>query len=244
MGLSLKQFTETFSTLGDNLLETFTGPVGDVLTKPLGTGFGIVRDVAIRSYEGQQREGQQEVLPPMAYQTTSFLPSDSTVRESGGTIDIPSSGNVFESGVGSALTTLGTGLIGGLLSGLGRGGVGGTVGGLATGFTVGSLLNGGDACGCGPKPFVRADKCGRPIITRKMKKTLIDAINCMGPAAAAQAYGLDADLMTMIISKQFPPRRMGISAAQLATTERTQRKLMRAHKRMTDACKTSPMRRR
>lgn len=241
MAFSFDRFTKTFSTLGDGLLETFTGPVGDVLTNPLGTGFGIVRDVAIRSYEGQQAEGQQEVLPQMAYELPSFLPSDSTVRESGGTIDIPSSGNVFESSVGGALTSLGTGLVGGLLGRLTGSGLGGTAVGVGTGLAVGGLL--GSASTCAPKSFLRVDKCGKPIITRKMKKTIIEAVNCMGPGATAAAYGLNADLITMIISKQFPPRRMGISAAQLSTTERTQRKLMRAHKRMTEACKTTMRRR-
>ena len=155
--------------------------------------------------------------------------SQSTVQESGGTIDIPNTGNIYEGGLGGALTTLGTGLIGGLLGGLGRGGLGGAIGGAITGYGLGTMM-GGDACGCGPKAFVRFNKCGQPIITRKMKKTLIDAVNCMGPEAAFAAYGVDAQLGTMIISKQFPPRKMGISGAQLSTTMKTARKLDRAHR--------------
>ena len=241
MGLfpSIGDITRAASGLGEGLFNLATGGVGEVLEKPLPWQYSVIRDVAIRSTEGQraEAEAQREVAPPMAYY------SQSTVQESGGTIDIPSSGNIYEGGLGGALTTLGTGLIGGLISGLGRGGLGGAVGGAITGYGVGQLMNGGDACGCGPKAFVRMDKCGRPIITRKMKKTLIDAVNCMGPEAAFAAYGVDAQLGTMIISKQFPARKMGISGAQLSTTMKTARKLDRAHKMMQNYCKKTPMRR-
>lgn len=241
MAISFNKISDVFSTLGDGLLEVATGPIGDITSKAFLPWQGqILRDVAIRSYEGQAQEratGQTEVLPPMAYY------SQSTVAESGGTIDIPSSGPVYEGGVSGALTSVGTGLITGLLGGLGRGGLGGAIGGAITGYGLGTMMNGGDACGCGPKAFVRFNKCGQPIITRKMKKTLIDAVNCMGPEAAFAAYGVDAQLGTMIISKQFPARKMGISGAQLSTTMKTARKLDRAHKMMQNYCKRSPVRR-
>jgi len=63
-------------------------------------------------------------------------------------------------------------------------------------------------------------------------------VKCMGPeVAAATLTGGSLELLTMIISKSFPPRKMGITGAQMSTTEKTQRKLMRFHKRMTEACK-------
>lgn len=241
MGLSFKGFTETFSSLGDNLLEFSMGDVGDVIaTGTLGTAGNIVRDVAKRSYEGQQREAeaQREVAPPMAYY------SQSTVQESGGTIDMAGSTSVYEGGVGGLVTSLGTGIVTGLLGNLGRSGVGGAVGGALTGYTVGQMMSGpSDSCGCGPKSFVRLNKCGQPIITRKMKKTLVEAVNCRGPEAAFAAYGVDAKLGTMILSKQFPARKMGISGAQLSTTMKTARKLDKAHKLMQDYCKKTPSRR-
>lgn len=168
--------------------------------------------------------------------------SQSTVSESGGTIDIPTSGNIYE-GFAGAFGQVGSNVITGLFRGLGRGGMGGAVGGAVTGYGLGSMMAGGDACGCQPKAFVRFNKCGQPIITRKMKKTLIEAVNCMGPEAAFAAYGVDAALGTMIISKQFPARKMGISGAQLSTTMKTARKLDRAHKMMQDYCKKPPVRR-
>lgn len=242
MGLlpSIGDVTRAFSNVGDGLLNLATGGVGDIASAAfLGPEGKIIRDVAIRSYEGQKAESEakREVAPPMAYY------SQSTVMESGGTIDIPATGNVYEGGVGGALTTLGTGLVTGLLGGLGRSGLGGAIGGAITGYGLSQMMGGGDACGCGPKAFVRFNKCGQPIITRKMKKTLIDAVNCMGPEAAFAAYGVDAQLGTMIISKQFPPRKMGISGAQLSTTMKTARKLDRAHRMMQNYCKKTPVRR-
>lgn len=157
-------------------------------------------------------------------------------RESGGYIDIPPSSNgtnVYEGFVGQIPN-----IIGGIVGGIARGArtpLGGAVVGGAAGL-LGSQA--GDACGCGPKPFVRFNKCGEPIITRKMKKQAIEAVNCSGPAEAARALtGGDAQLLTMILSKQFPPRRMGISGAQLNTTMRTMTKLDRAHKKMQSMCK-------
>lgn len=241
MGISFKGFTDTFSSLGDNLLEFSMGDVGDVIsTAVLGPEGKIVREVAKRSYEGQQREAeaQREVAPPMAYY------SQSTVQESGGTIDMAGSGPIYEGGIGGVLTTLGTGLVSGLLGGLGRSGVGGAIGGAVTGYGVSQILSGnGDSCGCSPKAFIRLNKCGQPIITRKMKKTLVEAVNCMGPEAAFAAYGVDAMTGTMILSKQFPARKMGISGAQLSTTMKTARKLDKAHKLMQDYCKKTPARR-
>lgn len=156
-------------------------------------------------------------------------------RESGGYIDIPPAGagrTVYEGFVGQIPN-----IIGGIVGGLARG-ARTPLGGAAIGAAGGLLAGNGDACGCGPKPFVRFNKCGEPIITRKMKKQAIEAVNCSGPAEAARALtGGDAQLLTMILSKQFPPRRMGISGAQLNTTMRTMTKLDRAHKKMQSMCK-------
>ena len=154
--------------------------------------------------------------------------------ESGGYIDIPSGPAPVYEGFAGAIPNIVGGIIGGLARGA-RTPLGGAVVGGAAGLLA---QPSGDACGCAPKAFVRFNKCGEPIITRKMKKQAIEAINCSGPAQAAQTLtGGDAQLLTMIVSKQFPPRRMGISGAQLNTTMRTMTKLDRAHKKMQSMCK-------
>lgn len=152
------------------------------------------------------------------------------IRESGGYIDIPTTGQIYEGFVGAIPNVLGQ-----VFRSLPRG-TGGLIGGTAAGAALSMI--GGDACGCEAKPFVRFDKCGKPIITRKMKKQAIEAVNCSGPMSAAETLtGGDVNLLNMIVSKQFPPKRMGISGAQLNTTMRTMTKLDRAHKKMQAMCK-------
>ena len=125
-----------------------------------------------------------------------------------------------------------------------RGPVGGTATGVAGGAVGSVLMDGRDVCGCQPKPFVRLNKCGEPIITRKMKKQAIEAINCNGPEmAAATLTGGDLQLLTAIVSKQFPPMKRGISGAQLTTAAKPARRLNRMHMQFQKMCKT-PARRR
>lgn len=141
-------------------------------------------------------------------------------------------GGVYEGSLGGLIQT-GVGQVSRILGG--RLATGAGLGAAAAGVV--SQMN-GNACGCKPKVFVRLNNCGQPIITRKMKQQAIEAVKCMGPeVAAATLTGGSLELLTMIISKSFPPRKMGITGAQMSTTEKTQRKLMRFHKRMTEACK-------
>lgn len=132
---------------------------------------------------------------------------------------------------------------------LGRTLFGGGVGGALTGAVGGALMQygvsqmQGDACGCGPKPFIRLDKCGRPIITRKMQAQAKEMVMCMGIEGAAQALGIDVNLLAQIAFKKFPPRTKGISGAQLKTAQRVNNKIMHMAKKLEDSCKR-PVRRR
>lgn len=237
MGL-FSNIGSVFSTAADSLLDIATGPIGEVAAKtdPRLAAAQTVLGVLKESSQGQA-QAEKEVAP-MAYTYSS-----STLQDTGGVIDIPApgTGQIYE-GFAGAIGQVGSNVITGLFRGLGGGAVGSAIGGGIAGYQLGQAT-GGDACGCGPKQFVRFNKCGEPIITRKMKKTLIDAVNNCGPEAAMKTYGLNPELMTMIISKQFPPRKMGISGAQLSTTMKTARKLDRAHKMMQNYCKRSPVRR-
>lgn len=117
------------------------------------------------------------------------------------------------------------------------GGAGGAVGGAITGYGVGSMLAGtGDACGCEPKPFVRTDKCGRPIITRAMQAKAKDMVQNCGMEAAAQMLGIDIQLLGQIAFKRFKPRAKGISGAQLKTAKRVARQMHSAQKAFKAAC--------
>ena len=117
------------------------------------------------------------------------------------------------------------------------GGAGGAVGGAVTGFGIGSMFAGnGDACGCEPKPFVRLDKCGRPIITRAMQAKAKDMVQNCGMEAAAQMLGVDIQLLGEIAFKKFKPRAKGISGAQLKTAKRVARQMHMAQKQFKKAC--------
>lgn len=174
--------------------------------------------------------------PQVAKETpvySTFTMKSGQQAESGGYIDIPSGPAPVYEGFSAAIPNIVGGIIGGLARGART-----PLGGAAIGVAGGLLAGNGDACGCRPKQFVRFNKCGEPIITRKMKKQAIEAVNCQGPEAAAAALtGGDGQLLLMITSKQFPPKRMGISGAQLNTTMRTMTKLDRAHKKMQSMCK-------
>ena len=184
-----------------------------------------------RSKQESPKGTEQPVRENMMYETGRNMYRSTVAQESGGYIDIPSTGQIYEGFVGQIPN-----IVGQIFRTLPRG-TGGAIGGAAAGAAAG-LLGGNGADPCAPKPFVRFNKCGDPIITRAMKKQAIEAVNCSGPMSAAETLtGGDANLLNMIVSKQFPPKRMGISGAQLNTTMRTMTKLDRAHKKMQAMCK-------
>jgi hypothetical protein len=116
-------------------------------------------------------------------------------------------------------------------------GTGGAIGGAVTGYGIGSMFAGnGDACGCEPKPFVRFDKCGRPIITRAMQAKAKDMVQNCGMEAAAQMLGVDIQLLGAIAFKKFKPRAKGISGAQLKTAKRVARQMHASQKAFKAAC--------
>jgi hypothetical protein len=133
--------------------------------------------------------------------------------------------------------------IGRTLFGGGAGGIAGTIGGALTGYGVGQMMAGA-GCGCEPKPFVRLDKCGRPIITRAMQAKAKDMVMCMGIEGAAAALGVSVPLLAEIAFKRFKPRAKGISGAQLKTAQRVNNKIMHMAKKLEASCKRPAARRR
>jgi hypothetical protein len=176
--------------------------------------------------------------PPGTVTIQTTLPKEQT--ESGSMENGPM---VYQGAVGSLVTqgiqTLGRTFFGGGARSL----VTGTVAGGLAQYGVGQMMA-GDSCGCpGTKPFVRLDKCGRPIITRRMQAQAKEMVMCMGIDGAAQALGIDVNLLAQIAFKKFPPRTRGISGAQLKTAQRVNNKIMHMAKKLEDSCKR-PVRRR
>lgn len=206
---------------------------GDILGGAIAAGelLASEKERKQESAQGVEQPVEENIMygPPntQLYRTT-------VAQESGGFLDIPSTGQVMEGFAGAIPNILGQ-VFRRLPSGTG-GVVGGVVGGAAAG-----LLGGGDACGCQPKPFVRFNKCGQPIITRKMKKQAIEMVNCSGAeSAAATLTGGDMALLNMIISKQFPPMRKGISGRQMATAKRVNAALLRNTQKLGYKCTPMP----
>jgi hypothetical protein len=202
---------------------------GDILSGVVASSQLLASEKARKRTESP-RGNVQAIEEAKMYETGTKVYT-TVAQESGGYIDIPSAGGIYE-GFAAAIPNI----VGQVFRRLPSGTVA-TVGGLGAGAIASSIGN-DNACGCKPKVFVRFNNCGDPIITRKMKKQAIEAVNCSGPMSAAETLtGGDVNLLNMIVSKQFPPKRMGISGAQLNTTMRTMTKLDRAHKKMQSMCK-------
>lgn len=151
---------------------------------------------------------------------------------------------VYTGSIGS-LITQGAGALGRTIFGGGVGGaVVGGLGGALIQQGVQQYMGSGDACGCGPKAFVRLDKCGRPIITRAMQSKAKDMVMCMGIENAAAALGITVPLLAEIAFKKFKPRARGISGAQLKTATRVNNKVMHMAKKLEASCKRPAARRR
>lgn len=115
--------------------------------------------------------------------------------------------------------------------------IGTGVGGALLAQGVQQYMGAGDACGCGPRAFVKLDKCGRPIITRAMQQKAKDMVMCMGIENAAAALGIDVPLLAEIAFKKFKPRARGISGAQLKTARRVNNRVMKMAKDLKKACR-------
>lgn len=185
--------------------------------------FGEALDFAQGFYERQQQLLAQEQ-------------KESGAMENGPQVYTGSMGSLITQGA----TALGRTIFGGGVGGAVVGGVGGAL--LSQG--IGQFMGNGDACGCGPKPFVRLDKCGRPIITRAMQSKAKDMVMCMGIEGAAAALQIPIPLLAEIAFKKFKPRAKGISGAQLKTATRVNNKVMHMAKKLEASCKRPAMRRR
>ena len=204
---------------------------GDIFSGVVASSQLLASEKA-RSEQESSQGNVQAIEDAKMYETGRNMYRTTVAQESGGYLDLPSTGQIYEGFVGQIPN-----IVGQIFRTLPRG-TGGAVGGAAAGAAAGLLGGNQDPCGCPPKAFVRFNKCGDPIITRAMKKQAIEAVNCSGPMSAAETLtGGDVNLLNMIVSKQFPPKRMGISGAQLNTTMRTMTKLDRAHKKMQAMCK-------
>jgi hypothetical protein len=128
-----------------------------------------------------------------------------------------------------------------------------------TGRTMGDLIDlipditiftgGGDTMVCGPQQkaliSVRTKPDGSQClsVTRKQQHQLKQMVMYLGIEGAADVLSLNVRELAMLLVKKFPPRRKGISAAQLRNAKRVNRTIMGMAKQLTDSCKTTARRR-
>jgi|SRR6056300_323059 len=243
-GFSLKSVVRDVS----NVVGAFTG--SRPIQYPQTSGPIIPQPTTNRPIETNSQFGQfLEYLPPILASIPRYEPPTQQeiilklpeeTKESGQMENGPQVYQGFTGALGPLATQAGR-AIGRTIFGGGAGGVAGTVGGAVTGYGLGQMMA-GDACG--PKPFVRLDKCGRPIITRAMKEKAKDMVTCMGIEGAAAALGVSVPLLAEIAFKRFKPRAKGISGAQLKTATRVNNKIMHMAKKLEASCKRPAARRR
>lgn len=112
-----------------------------------------------------------------------------------------------------------------------------------------SALFGGDVsvCGTAKKPLVsvRQNRDGSQClsVTRKQQHQLKQMVMYLGINGTADYVGLSVQELAGLLVKKFPPRRKGISAAQLRNAKRVNRQIMGMAKQLQDACKTTTRRR-
>jgi len=107
--------------------------------------------------------------------------------------------------------------------------------------------NGMNVCATSPRPLIsvrrRPDGSQCLSVTRKQQHQLKQMVMYMGIEGTAQYVGLPVPQLAGLLVKKFPPRRKGISAAQLRTAKRVNRQVMGMAKQLQDACKTTTRRR-
>ncbi len=102
-------------------------------------------------------------------------------------------------------------------------------------------------CGTQQKPLIsvrrRADGSQCLSVTRKQQHQLKQMVMYLGIDGTAQYVGLSVQELAGLLVKKFPPRRKGISAAQLRNAKRVNRQIMGMAKQLQDSCKTTTRRR-
>ena len=118
-------------------------------------------------------------------------------------------------------------------------------------YDAGDYLFGGDVvCGAnGPSKSLlsnrrKADGSSCITVTRKQQHQLKQMVMYMGINETASYLGLSVAELASLLVKKFPPKRKGISAAQLRNAKRVNRTIMGMAKQLTDSCKSTTTRRR
>ena len=205
------------------------GTRGAVIGGALGGAPGAALGSALTSDIATGRKGQEAVA------TTG----------SRGAQETPMSGDSF---VYRPTYTAGLPSLPGTATGAGIGAMIGTAMDIIPDINI-SKFFGGDVsvCGTGQKALVsvrqKPDGSQCLSVTRKQQHQLKQMVMYLGINGTADYVGLSVQELAGLLVKKFPPRRKGISAAQLRNAKRVNRQIMGMAKQLQDACKTTTRRR-
>jgi len=218
--------------IGDIILPRGTrgATIGGALGGPAGAVAGAVTTQAL-----SRATGKNAVSTPTAAQTPGFAPESAMSGADGGPFVYRPSYTAGIPRLPSPTTTQ-----------PGARDMAGTV--LDIVYDVGSSVFGGDQMVCGTQQkqlySVRDTKMGQCLsVTRKQQHQLKQMVMYMGIEQTANYLNLSVPELASLLVKKFPPRRKGISAAQLRNAKRVNRTVMGMAKQLTDACKTTTRRR-
>ena len=92
-------------------------------------------------------------------------------------------------------------------------------------------------------PYSVNARTGCLSVTRKQQKVLKEMLMYAPMDAVASFVGLSKDELFALVTKQFPARRRGITAAQLRNAKRVNNQIIRMHDQLASAFKTTTARR-
>ena len=202
------------------------GAIGGVYGGREGAVVGSVVGSGLSSAIASGRKGQEAVSSPTPSQTPRFAPE-----------------NALSSTMPGVYRPQAPYMAG--FTGFPR--VPNTVRDIATGIGMGEVMDiipdiniskyFGPACPVDQKRVVgvSADGC-KYTITRKQQRALREMLKYQSIQQIAAANNIPVDDLAMLASKQFPPKRRGVSGAQLATAKRVNNQILNMAKKLGYNC--------
>ena len=95
----------------------------------------------------------------------------------------------------------------------------------------------GMACGMSQKKLVTVKQDGCVTVSRRQQNVLRKMLQYMPISEVAYQAGVDTQTMAYLVSKQFPPRRKGISASQLRNAKRVNNQILNMANKLGYDCK-------
>lgn len=226
------------ATIGSTIGGAIGGPTGAAVGGVVGSGLSSGLSAATAS--GQ--EGQAATTTPTVAQSPQAAP-ESALSGNGPSVYRPTFAQYEAAGVPLYASTN----LPSTVTKPGAIGMAETV--LDVAYSMGQSLFGGGSsvCAATPKKLITArqkpDGSYCLSVSRKQQQQLKQMVMYMGIEGTADYVGLNVQELAALLVKKFPPRRKGISAAQLRTAKRVNRQIMGMAKQLQESCKTTTRRR-